>query len=351
MSLVFQYKWQSITIKTNLQANAMIELFDKLEPKIGAFDTETTGLHITQDKPFLFQFGFVDTVHKQGYTFAVDIEKQPELSKAVISKWNELATKLDIYLGHNVSFDLHMLTNIGLPYEAPNISDTMSWIRHAHDALTPANGGPPLSLKDYSARYISPTAKYHEQELSRERTDIAKLYNNRLKERLKVLGKPPEKYGYKSYTLSVVHEMFKDPIMEANDLDTNVKEHYLNWLQDDVPIYLQHKVTSLVESDMIPYNKLNREKLITYAHMDIVLTIETYLQTKQAVEARQTYAGIEIENKLIYPLVRMERVGFPIDKEYLEESRIKLKNYIKEVRSKLYSLAGREFQIRTTCIS
>lgn len=351
MNLVFQYKWISTTIKTNVQANSMIELFNQINPEIGAFDTETTGLHITLDKPFLFQFGFIDQKHKIGYTYAVDLEKQPELSKAVINKWHELASQLKIYLGHNVSFDLHMLQNINMPYEAPNISDTMFWIRHAHDALTPANGGPPLSLKDYAARFISPSAKFHEQELARERTDIAKIYNNKLKERLKVLGKPPEKYGYKSYTLSVVHEMFKDPIMEAEDLDTGVKEIYLRWLQDDIPVYLQPKITSLVESDMIPYHKLNREKLTTYAHMDIVLTIETYLQTRNAVEARKTYEGIDIENKLIYPLVRMERVGFPIDKEYLEESRIKLKNYIKEVRTKLYELAGCEFQIRSTRIS
>jgi DNA polymerase-1 len=342
---VLQYTWTSTTIKTNVQANSMIELFNKLNPKIGAFDTETTGLHIIKDRPFLFQFGFVDTVNKAGYTYAVDLEKQPELAKAVIKVWNNLASKLDIYLGHNVSFDLNMLMNIGLEYSEPNISDSMAWIRHAHDALTSMNGGPPLALKDYSTRYITASAKTHEQELARERTDIAKIFNNKLKDRLRVLGKPPEKYGFKSYTLSVVHEIFKDPIIEASDLPEDVKEIYLKWYNEDLPDWLRPKVTALVESDMIPYNKLNRDRLITYAHMDIVLTIEVYLQCQKAVEARDTYKGIEYENRLIYPLVRMERVGFPIDKEYLEASRVRLKSYIKEVRKKLYHLAGREFQI------
>ena len=221
---MYQYKWISTTITTNVQANAMLQLVKGVAPKVGAFDTETTGLHITQDKPFLFQFGFLDEVHKTGYTYAVDLERQPELAKQVIKAWHKVAKQLDIYLGHNVGYDLHMLQNIGLPYEEPNISDTMAWIRHAHDALTPANGGPPLSLKDYSARYISADAKFHEQTLARERTEIAKMYNNRLKERLKVLGIPPEKYGYKSYTLSVIHEMFKDPIIEAEDLAPDVKD-------------------------------------------------------------------------------------------------------------------------------
>lgn len=342
---MYQYKWISTTITTNVQANAMLQLVKGVAPKVGAFDTETTGLHITQDKPFLFQFGFLDEVHKTGYTYAVDLERQPELAKQVIKAWHTVAKQLDIYLGHNVGFDLHMLQNIGLPYEEPNISDTMAWIRHAHDALTPANGGPPLSLKDYSARYISADAKFHEQTLARERTEIAKMYNNRLKERLKVLGIPPEKYGYKSYTLSVIHEMFKDPIIEAEDLAPDVKEIYLQWFNEDLPEYLQNKVTALVESDMIPYNLLNRETLTTYAHMDIQLTLEVYLKTKVAVEARQGMRGIQVENDLIYPLVRMERVGFPIDKEYLEASRIRLKEYIKVVRQKLYDMAGTEFQI------
>ena len=285
---MLQYKWNSITITTNAQANAMIHLFKRIKPTIGAFDTETTGLHITQDKPFLFQFGFLDDIDKIGYTYAVDLEQQPELSRQVIKVWHKLASTLKVYLGHNVGYDLHMLHNIGMPYEEPNISDTMAWIRHAHNALTPANGGPPLSLKDYSSKYITPDAKFHEQSLARERTEIAKIYNNKLKERLKVLGVPPEKYGYKSYTLSVVHEMFKDPIMEANDLDANVKEIYLRWIQEDVPVYLQPKVNALVESDMIPYNKLNRQNLTTYAHMDIVLTLEVYLQCSAAVKARGT---------------------------------------------------------------
>lgn len=342
---MLQYQWNSITIKTNKQANSMIELFHQINPKVGAFDTETTGLHIVKDKPFLFQFGFLDEEHRTGYTYAVDIERQPELAKAVITEWHKLAANLDLYLGHNVGYDLHMLTNIDKAYSEPNISDTMAWIRHAHDALTPLNGGPPLALKEYAARYITPSAKAHEKLLDKEKTDLAKMYNNRLKDRLSVLGKPPEKYGFKSYTLSVIHEIFKDPIMEASDLEEPVKSIYLEWLHNDVPLYIQPKVTTLVESDMIPYHKLNRDRVIEYSHMDIVLTLEVYLKTKPVVEARGTYAGIEVENNLIYPLVRMERVGFPIDKPYLEESRLRLKEYIKTTREKLYNLAGQEFKI------
>lgn len=342
---MYKLNWIQQIITTNYQANNMIKLFKEVQPTIGAFDTETNGLHIIKSKPFLYQFGFVDDKTNTGYTYAVDLSKRSELARQVIIEWHKLAKTLKVYLGHNVKFDLHMLINIGLPYEEPNISDTMSWIRFAHDALTTANGGPPLALKEYASRYISAEAKSHEQLIAKERTDLAKVYNNKLKNRLTALGRPPEKYGYKSYTLSVIHEMFKDPIIDAEDLPDDVKQIYLEWLHQDIPIWLQNKINALVESDMIQYDKVNRELLTKYALVDIILTIETYLNTQPAVESRGTYQGVDIENKLIYPLVRMERVGFPIDQEYLESARVGLKEYIKDTRLKLYTLAKTEFNI------
>ena len=100
---MFKLTWHMTTIKTNKQANDMVSLFKSLKPKIGGFDTETTGLHIISDKPFLFQFGFINPDMKQGYTFAVDIERQPNLARAVIKAWNKLAEKLEIYLAHNIN--------------------------------------------------------------------------------------------------------------------------------------------------------------------------------------------------------------------------------------------------------
>lgn len=342
---MLQLHWNSVTITTNQQAKDMINLFNKINPKIGAFDTETTGLHIALATPFLFQFGFIDLENHEGYTFAVDIERQPNLAKAVITAWNELAKSLEIYLGHNVKFDLHMLTNLGLPYTTENISDTMFYIRYGHDALTPKNGGPPLALKDYCARYIDHKAKFHEKQLEAERTQIAKELNLKLKFRLRNCGVPPEKYNARSYTLSVIQDMFKDPIMDYNDLPNNVKECYLDWLHSDVPIYLQNKIVGIVESNMIPYNTLNRENLTKYAHYDIIYTIEIYLSLNKFVKNRGNQIGIDMENKLIIPLYEMERVGFKANKEYIEQCRVVLKNYIKERRQVLFELTGQEFAI------
>lgn len=332
---MLQCQWNLMHIQTNKQARQMVELFNEYAPTAGAFDTETTGLNIALDTPFLYQFGFINREAKLGYAFAVDIEAQPELARQVIDYWqNTLAPKLKIYLAHNVKYDLHMMMNYGAPYKNKNLSDTMFYIRYAHDAVTPAYGGPPLALKDYAAKYIDISAKSHEQLLNSEKTAIAVQINLKLKQRLKNVCSTKE-----------LKELFKDPIMDIADLPEHIKPAYLEWLQQDVPIYIQPKVTSIVESSMIPYNKLNRKNVIHYALYDIVWTLETYLKTKDVVKNRHNERGIDIENKLILPLFEMESTGFKADVEYLKKSRIKLKNYIKQQREKLYAIAGETFAI------
>lgn len=337
---MFKYKWHSKDICSVADANAALKLFDEINPKIGAFDTETTGLRLAVDKPFIFQFGFLHPQLSVGYTFAIDLEKYPTLGNNLITLWHKRAAKLELYFGHNVKYDLHMLANIGHPYEIENLSDTQFYIRYAHDALVPKNGGPPLALKDYCTRYVDPSAKTHENLLSKEKTAIAKMLNLKLKNRLTSCGMPPPQYKAKSYTLSVIDDIFSDPIFDTDDLTPNVKTVYFQWLHEDVPLWLQDKVHGVVDSKDIPYNKLNRENIMKYSHMDIVLTLETYLKTKDVLIARNNTEAVRLEERLILPFYMMERTGFKADVPYLLEAKTKVKAYIKQVREKLLNIAG-----------
>ena len=56
---MLKYRWNLTHIATNQQANNMVKLFKEDPPSVCAFDTETTGLHIILDKPFLFKFGWI----------------------------------------------------------------------------------------------------------------------------------------------------------------------------------------------------------------------------------------------------------------------------------------------------
>lgn len=337
---MIKLNWTSVTITTNKQANDMVRLYHKLNPKVGGFDTETTGLNIALDKPFFFQFGFIDNELKNGYTFAVDIERQPMLAHAVIRVWHKLASQLEIYLAHNIKFDLHMVHNIGEDYTTENVSDTQFYIRYAHDALTPANGGPPLKLKEYAARYIDKRAKTHEKLLSAEKTAIVKDLHIRLKQRLAGL-----KYNGKNYTQGLLKEIFKDPLVDYMDLPEDAREKYIEWLQQDVPLYLQHRVTGLIESDWIRYDTLDRANLSTYAHYDIIYLLELYVQAAPIVKTRGNEIGLKMDNDIIYALYDMESVGFNADVEYLKECKLKMKEYIKKRRKRLHELAEEEYSI------
>ena len=145
--------------------------------------------------------------------------------------------------------------------------------------------------------------------------------------------------GSKRYTLKSIKELFDDCIFEASDLPDDIREVYMEW-KASLPLYLQHKVQSLVESDMIRYNDLNRENLIRYAHYDIIYTLEIFESLRHIVKNRKQEYAIKIENRCILPWYEMEEEGFKADKEYLENARINLKQYIKERREYFYKLAG-----------
>ena len=335
---MLKYQWNSLTITTPGDFNKLKSIVTKTQPQIGAVDTETSGLHIINDKPFVVQFGFLDIPNMRGFTFAVDLE-HCSFADEVLTYWESIAHNLKWYMGHNIKFDLHMLANIGHPYEDTNLTDTMFWIRYGHDARHPEEGGPVLGLKDYARHYIDSKAKEHEKMLAKERSDMAKKYNNQLKFMLNNSdAKLPEKYNTKSFTISVIHDMFNDCIFEVEDLPEDIKTVYLEWF-NSLPLYLQNKVQSTVESDMIRYNDLNRKTLLRYAHYDIVYTLEIWSSLAHIVQNRKQEMAIDIENKCLLPWYEMERTGFKANKVYLEECKRNLKKYIKQKRSLFYKLA------------
>ena len=341
---MLKYQWNSLTITTHGDIEKLKQIVENVKPEYGAVDTETTGLHIINDKPFVVQFGFLDIPKVRGFTFAVDLENCPVAEEA-LSYWDSVAKSLKLYMGHNIKFDLHMLNNIGHEYKEDNLTDTMFWIRYAHDAKHPEEGGPVLGLKDYAKQYLDRSAKDHEKKLSQERTKIAKQYNEKLKRMLNESdAKLPEGFKTKSFTLTVINELFSDCIFEVTDLPEDIQRVYIEWFHS-LPLYLQRKVQSLVESDMIRYSDLNRDNLMTYAHYDIIYTLEIWSSLKHIIEHRHQMQAITIENKCLLAWYEMERTGFRADKEYLEKCRLRLKEYIKERRKTFYELAGQPIKV------
>ena len=295
------------------------------------FDTETTGLNIKHDFPFLLPWGFVSK-ELTAYIYCVDRDENPELFKQTAIVLTKLAKDTGL-CGHNIKYDIHMLNNIGVttPDDLHYI-DTMILIRLAHDALTPENGGPPLGLKEYAVKYIDRDAKAHEHEVKEDRKRIAKEYNVALKNRLYKIDR--------RWTLSYLESYFKDVLHSVDTLDDNIRTAYVEWL-DTVPECIKKNMTlGHVETDNIPYNILDREKTTSYAMYDIVWTIEIYLQTMEAIKARGNLSALEQEETIIPALVRMEDCGFYIDEEYVRQVTKDMAAYLAQQRQALKDLVG-----------
>lgn len=339
---MFYFDWTFKNIETEIELKNILE-FIKTQPKtLAAFDTETTGLHIILDKPFVFQFGFINENTKKGYSYAVDLTKDLIFGKRVIKEWHKYAKLFNKYIGKNTKFDLHMLKNIGCEYDGSNITDVEFLIRYAHDAKHVEEGGPPMELKKYAQMYIDKQASEPEKVLKRQQTDIAKIYNNQLRSLLANCGEPPEQYATKakSYTLGVISEIFKDKIFQIDDLPAEVKDIYKQW-RNSIPKDIENNMTEgLVRSNDIPYYRVSRESLIYYAHYDIVYNLEIWHKAYPVLIARQNEIGLKYEEETIPALLKMERVGFKADKKYLEDCRIKIRNYILKRRKDLKNQIG-----------
>ena len=312
-----------------------IKTYKKVTKGKGAivfFDTETTGLNIKYDLPFLLPWGFLSPDNKTAYIYCVDRDENQHVFEQTAMAIIELAKDVAL-CGHNIKYDLHMLNNINIntPDEI-HYMDTMILIRLAHDALTPENGGPPLGLKEYATKYIDRSAKDNEHLVKAERTAMSKQYNKLLKD---VLYKVDKKW-----TLKYIDDYFKDVLNSVNTLDDNIRIAYTNWLKEIPQEISRNMTTGRVESNDIPYNLLNREQVTKYAMYDIVWTMEVYLQCRPAIAARENEEALRREECMIPALVRMESCGFQIDEDYVREVTKTLADYLRQQRKALYDLVG-----------
>lgn len=313
---------QTLVIKTKSDMHDLLRLYQKHPPLVAAFDTESTGLSIIEDMPFLFQFGWYNQDTDIVYVGIIDLE-ETEDAKECIKLWHTRAKCAPIYLAHNIKFDLHMLTNLGTPYTYNNISDSIFYIRFANDNIPVDKGGVPLGLKDYCAKYIDPTAKLHDNQIQLERSAIAKKLNNQLKVAL-------------GWTLKEVDEFFKDATNISEDFPT-VQDYlvYTNWVKSLPKEIKTVNLRGRLTRDDIPYTMVNKETMLKYAALDIWWVIKIYLQTAPVIKARGTEVGLKIENDCIEVMFDIERQGFTIDRDYVTKSFYRMRSYIRQRRQDL----------------
>jgi len=232
-----------------------------------AVDTETTGLHLKKDRPFLLTITFDDKSR------AVDLEN---VNLAGLQEVFNTMLEFKHFVGHNIKFDLHMLNNIGIVYEGANITDTMILARLALDTDEVFS----LALKSLATKYIDGSA-----------ADDQKV--------------------------------IKSALMKLNKANPNKEHTYKD-------VY-----------DLEEY----RQSMVDYALKDTEITLELAVKLIDVVYARNQQEVMQIENAIILPLFRMERVGLKIDREYLLDRNAYFKDYISKKRKELHRLTGENFNV------
>ena len=313
-----------------IDINMMHTQFMKDKPTVGGFDTETDGLHLKRSKPFLQVFGWLIPGHDQGgrvYTF--------EFKPAYISTFMKMVKELNHNVAHNVKYDCHMMRNGGFEYTYNNLFENMALARLVFEAVPARNGGESLALKSIARKYVHPDADQSEQDI--------KIIKKRLQaERVKSLaaclkqftieGEFDKKGKPKRWTKGRVEDFLKDITHDVTDLPSDVQEVYKEWLSqfpygDYEPTY-----KDIYEAEP--------EKMIRYAGDDVISMLEFYRKAMPVCEELGQVKTLELENRAILPFYRMESVGLRLDMEYLEESRLKVKQIITNKRDRLCELAG-----------
>jgi DNA polymerase I len=296
-------------------------LFNQDKPLTGGGDTESTGLHIIKDKPFLIQFGWLVPGKDFGRVFVFYPTPQN------MEVFFELAKRLKYFVWQNTKYDLHMLSNIGYAEEVQamtNLIENMVVARLSLEATTDHS----LALKALGKTYVHPDATRSESIIKDE---LHKLNAERIKALTAALKQFPIDGEFtatgrpKFWGKGAIEKFLKDPTNDIEDLPDGVKDVWLDW-QEEYP--------------EPTYEDVDRPTMIKYGGEDIITMLEFFKHAMPFVIKREQLPILEMESKCILPMYRMERVGLKVDLEYLEQSRLKVKNYITELRKELAEIAG-----------
>lgn len=274
-----------------------------------AFDTETTGLHLKADTPFLLTFSFGTD------SYAMDLNNfEVEETQELFDSFGGF----EFVMGHNVKFDLHMMENCGVTYKHDNLTDTMIMSRLALDTDATMS----LALKQLSKKYLFADAGEDERVIKTALTALKRLQTAKLKELLK-----EHEVTKKDFDKTV-----SDTIFHPSDLGT-LGPSYTEFLRLNP------------EPNYEDVYKTYPKEMMSYAMNDTELTLELAKKMYPVLLVREQDEVFKTENKLIKPLLRMERVGLRIDRDYLETSRVAMRDYIIERRKVLEELAGESISV------
>lgn len=307
----------------------LYQQFEKDCPKSVGFDTETDSedekhIHIIKDRPFLFQLGWNRIVYLFDLT--------PDFMRAFF----HIVSNVKWAFAHNIKFDLNMIANLGYLKEVLQIKswcDSATVMRLVLEAKSARDGGDKLGLKELGVKYIHPYANNSETIIKEE---LKKLNDARVKvlaaalKQFDLEGEFTPSGKQKKWGKGAIEKFLKDPTNEVEDLPEDVQEVWKTW-QEEYP-----KPT---------YKDIPAGAMRQYAGEDIATMMMLMEFAFPILQAREQFPTLQRERDCILPALKMEREGLEADLPYLEESRIRMKDYIKKCRNRMYEIAGEKVTV------
>ena len=284
-----------------------------------AFDTETdtkidmtkrdaSNIDIMHDNPFLIQFGFGNNVYVIDLRLGFDVP-------TVLAAFDELRQRATLALAHNIKFDVNMLYNIGYTEDPDNLCDTMSIARLALESKSEREGGYSMALKPLATRLLGSSYAEAGREID---AALRVLWEAKLKDLAARL---------KPYKISrrQINDTLKDVTGTMDEYPEEVQKIWFDW-----------NLTSRVT-----YADVDPDLMHKYGAVDVILVLELAKQLLPVVRDKDQMKVLKREMQLIMPLVRMERTGYPVDKQYLIRCKQALVFEINQIKDQNFRIAGR----------
>ncbi len=274
-----------------------------------AYDTETTGLNIIKDKPFLVIFGFCKNVYFWDANF----------KEATYAMFSIVESHKKMLFAHNAKFDYHMLYNIGTPIpDDIELSDSMTVARLVNSADDEYAS---MRLEKIGMRYVDKDAKFASDV-------IHKLLQEIKAERKKMVVE-----NYKMLTGSKKYNDAWETYVDRVNFITKYHEAFNDYKE---PTYYD---AFLRDPDLM-YN---------YATDDVIIILEFLSRIGNLYASKYTKNGKldmtvwKRENKLLRYIAETERNGFRVDLQYLIDSHYRVEKFRDLLYEKLRTLTKNNF--------
>jgi len=299
-----------------------------ITPQYIGWDTETTGLNIITDKPFLVSFGWSEYGDNSVYTF----DYTPEMFEILI---NFCKLSQCSMFAHNAKFDYHMVQNGGSPIpDSIKLYDSITVARLTENADERES----MSLEALGIKYIDDEAKFAGHVIK----DIIHKIDKERRDELKLgLIKEFPNDGFSTTT--------KDGKIKGTGKLTALIDDYektrTKWVNDD-NLYFQYIDKHFKRANYKDVYDREPDLMRNYAADDIVIMLE-YLKKALPVlkEVDKDFRVLKREGELIRAVACMENTGFKVDVDYILECRKNIVKYRELLYLELYIYSGEKFSV------